>query len=152
MSVIDDLMAYDDIKLFPELYDTSTIIERITGKADLIERQLQRLGMYPQPTNISPSTSAPKPTSVRQINTAQNLHLRVHYPVDREHLQHRPALQMHHLHIHPHSHLYTHNTHLLNPINNKFNTHLLKQILTNPLSHPFQVKNNVYQNLQMVAR
>ena len=39
--VIDDLMAYDDIKLFPELYDTSTIIERITGEADLIKRQLR---------------------------------------------------------------------------------------------------------------
>ena len=38
----------------------------ITGKADLIERQLRRLGMYPQPTNLSPSTStsAPKPTPV----------------------------------------------------------------------------------------
>ena len=40
LPVIDDLTAYDDIKLFPELYDTSTIIEKITGKADLIERQL----------------------------------------------------------------------------------------------------------------
>ena len=40
-SVIDDLTAYDDIRLFPELYDTSTIIERITGEADLIERQLR---------------------------------------------------------------------------------------------------------------
>ena len=40
LPVIDDLTAYDDIRLFPELYDTSTIIERITGKADLIERQL----------------------------------------------------------------------------------------------------------------
>ena len=39
----------------------------------------------------------------RQINKAQNLHLKVHYPVDREHLQHRLALQMHHLHIHLHS-------------------------------------------------
>ena len=37
---IDDLTAYDDIRLFPELYDTITIIERITSKADLIERQL----------------------------------------------------------------------------------------------------------------
>ena len=34
----DDLTAYDDIRLFPELYDTSTIIERITGEADMIER------------------------------------------------------------------------------------------------------------------
>ena len=63
-SAIDDLTTYDDIKLFPELYDTSTIIERITGEADLIERQLRQPGMYPQLPNISPSTSAPKPTSV----------------------------------------------------------------------------------------
>ena len=69
LPVIDDLTAYDDIKLFPELYDTSTIIERITGKADLIERQLQQPGMYPQPTNISPSTSAPKPKSVFETNS-----------------------------------------------------------------------------------
>ena len=41
LPVIDDLTAYDDIRLFPELYDTSTIIERVTGQADLIERQLQ---------------------------------------------------------------------------------------------------------------
>ena len=40
LPVIDDLTAYDDIRLFPKLYDTSTIIERITGEADLIERQL----------------------------------------------------------------------------------------------------------------
>ena len=41
LPVIDDLTAYDDIRLFPELYDTSTIIERIIGEADLIERQLR---------------------------------------------------------------------------------------------------------------
>ena len=67
LPVIDDLTAYDDIRLFPELYDTSTIIERVTGKADLIERQLRQLGMYPQPTNLSLSTSnPPKPTSIFQ--------------------------------------------------------------------------------------
>ena len=37
LPVIDELMAYDIIKLFPELYDTSTIIERVTTEADLIE-------------------------------------------------------------------------------------------------------------------
>ena len=37
LPVIDKLMAYNDIKLFPELYDTSTIIERVTTEADLIE-------------------------------------------------------------------------------------------------------------------
>ena len=41
LPIIDDLTAYDDIRLFPELYNTSTIIERITGEADLIERQLR---------------------------------------------------------------------------------------------------------------
>ena len=41
LPVIDGLTTYDDIKLFPELYDTSTIIERITAEVDLIERQLQ---------------------------------------------------------------------------------------------------------------
>ena len=67
LPVIDDLTAYDDIRLFPELYDTSTIIERVTGEADLIERQLRQPGMYPQPTNLSPSTSnPPKPTSIFQ--------------------------------------------------------------------------------------
>ena len=99
----------------------------------------------------------------QQINKAQNLHLKVHYPVDREHLQHQLALQMHHLHIHLHSHSYTHNTnprflhphstHHQNPINNKFNTHLLKQMLTSLLSFPFQMKkNSAYPNLQIIAR
>ena len=37
LPVIDELTAYNDIRLFPELYDTSTIIERVTAKADLIE-------------------------------------------------------------------------------------------------------------------
>ena len=35
--VIDELTAYDDIRLFPELYDTNTIIERVTAEADLIK-------------------------------------------------------------------------------------------------------------------
>ena len=37
LPVIDELTAYDDIKLFPELYDTGMIIERVTAEADLIE-------------------------------------------------------------------------------------------------------------------
>ena len=41
LPVIDDLTAYNDIRLFLELYDTGTIIERVTGKADLIEQQLR---------------------------------------------------------------------------------------------------------------
>ena len=56
LPVIDELTAYDDIKLFPELYDMSTIIERVTAEADLIEQQLRRPGMYPQHTDFSQNT------------------------------------------------------------------------------------------------
>ena len=68
LPAINGLTAYDDIRLFPELYDTTTIIERITSEADLIKRQLQQLGMYPLHTNPLPSTSAfiPRPTSTFQ--------------------------------------------------------------------------------------
>ena len=41
LPVIDKLTAYNNIKLFPELYDTSTIIERVTAEADLIEQHLR---------------------------------------------------------------------------------------------------------------
>ena len=66
--VIDGLTTYDDIQLFPELYDTTTIIERVTGEADLIERQLRQQGMYPLPKTPLPSTSSfvPRPTPTFQ--------------------------------------------------------------------------------------
>ena len=41
LPVIDELTAYDDIKVFPELYDTNTIVERVTAEADVIEQQLK---------------------------------------------------------------------------------------------------------------
>ena len=69
LPVINDLTAYDDIRLFPELYDTSTIIERITGKADLIKRQLRRPGTYPLHTNSLPSPSTFEPISPQQVTT-----------------------------------------------------------------------------------
>ena len=47
LPVIDELMAYDDM---------STIIERVTTEADLIERQLKRPGMYPQHIDLSQNT------------------------------------------------------------------------------------------------
>ena len=64
LPVTDSLTTYDDIQLFPELYDTTTIIERVTGEADLIERQLRQPGMYPPPKTPLPSTSGfvPRPT------------------------------------------------------------------------------------------
>ena len=56
LPVIDNLRAYDDIQLFLEMYDTKTIIERVTGETDLIERQLKQPGMYPLPKTPLPST------------------------------------------------------------------------------------------------
>ena len=73
LPVIDELTAYDDIKLFPELYDTSTIIERVTTEADLIERQLRQPGMYPQHTDFSQPTSIqPKTTPTSQSTLTNN--------------------------------------------------------------------------------
>ena len=68
LPVIDGLTTYDDIQLFPELYVTTTIIERVTGEADLIERQLRQPGMYPLPKTPLPSTSGfvPRPTPTFQ--------------------------------------------------------------------------------------
>ena len=123
LPVIDELTAYNDIKLFQELYDMSTIIERVTAEADLIERQLRQPGMYPQHTDFSqPTSNLPKITPNSQSTStkiAEILHLRVHYPVGREHWLHRPVLQMHHPHKHHprrlqhhinHKSLQTHNT------------------------------------------
>ena len=68
LPVIDGLTTYDDIQLFPELYDTTTTIERVTGEADLIKRQLRQPGMYPLPKTPIPSTSGfvPRPTPTFQ--------------------------------------------------------------------------------------
>ena len=68
LPVIDGLTTYDDIQLFPELYNTTTIIERVTGEADLIKRQLRQPGMYPLPKTPLPSTSGfvPRPTPIFQ--------------------------------------------------------------------------------------
>ena len=68
LPVIDSLTTYKDIQLFPKLYDTTTIIERVTSEADLIERQIRQPGMYPSPRTPLPSTSGfvPKPSSTFQ--------------------------------------------------------------------------------------
>ena len=68
LPIINSLTAYNDIQLFPELYDTTTIIERVTGEADLIKRQIRQTGMYPLPKIPLPSTSGfvPRPTPTFQ--------------------------------------------------------------------------------------
>ena len=68
LPVIDGLHAYNDIQLFPELFDTAAVIERVTSEADLIEKQLNRSGMYPFPRTPLPCTSGfiPRPSSMFQ--------------------------------------------------------------------------------------
>ena len=68
LPVIDNLTTYNDIQLFPKLYDTTSIIERVTGEAALIERQLRQPGMYPPPKTPLPSTLGfvPRPTPTFQ--------------------------------------------------------------------------------------
>ena len=64
LPVINGLHTYDDIQLFPELFDTAAVIERVTSEADLIEKQLNRNGMYPLP-----QTHLPSPSSTFQLIT-----------------------------------------------------------------------------------
>ena len=75
LPVIDELTAYDDIKVFPELYDTNMIVEWVTTEADLIERQLKRLGKYPQHIDLPQTTpnlpkAKPQPTSSNDSNNS----------------------------------------------------------------------------------
>ena len=89
LPVIDSLTTYDDIQLFPKLYDATTIIERVTGEADPIERQLEQPGMYPPPKTPLPSTldfvlrptptfqpiapaALPEPVNTHHTNKQQN--------------------------------------------------------------------------------
>ena len=68
LPVINGLHVYNDIQLFPKLFDTSAVIERITSEADLTEKQLNRSGMYPLPQTPLPCTSGyiPRPSSTFQ--------------------------------------------------------------------------------------
>ena len=71
LPVIDELTAYDNIKVFPELYDTNTIVERVIAEADLIERQLKRPGMYPQNIDL-PQTTPNLPKAKSQPTSSNN--------------------------------------------------------------------------------
>ena len=68
LPVINGLHAYNDIQLFPELFDTAAVIERVTSEADLIEKQLNRNDLYPFAQTPLPCTSGfiPRPSSMFQ--------------------------------------------------------------------------------------
>ena len=48
------------------MFVTSAVIKRVTSEADLIEKQLNRSGMYPLPQTPLPCTSGfiPRPSSI----------------------------------------------------------------------------------------
>ena len=122
--------------------------------------------MYPQPTNPSPSTStsAPRPTSIFEPSSPQQL-------TDNQNTESSPQSSLScgqrtppgssstsdapSPHTPPQPFVHSQQqpriptpTHHQNPINHKtFDIHLLKQMLTHLLSLPFQMKNNsVYPN------
>ena len=124
--------------------------------------------MYPQPTNLSPSTStsAPKPTAIFEPNSTDKQSTESSPQSSLPCVQRTPAASTSSFSDAPSSHTppqpFVHSLHQpqipiptqhQNPINNKFNIHLLKQMLTSLLSLPFQMKNNsVYPNPQRIAR
>ena len=65
LPAINGLHTYEDIQLFPELFDTAAVIGRVTSEADLIKKQLNRSCMYPLPQTPLLCTSGyiPRPSS-----------------------------------------------------------------------------------------
>ena len=154
LPVIDELTAYDDIKLFPELYDMSTVIERVTAEADLIERQL-----YPQHTDFSQPTpnlpkTNPQPTSSnnsRNSSPQNSLPCGQRTPAASTSSSDAPSSQTPPQTFTPsHQPQFPTKTQHTSPSPHK-HIHPQKQILTSLLSLPLQEKiNNVYQSLQLV--
>ena len=85
LPAIDGQHAYDDIQLFPELFDMPAVIERITSKADLIVKQLNRSCMYILTLLclLHHHLQQEQPSHIRH-NRPRNPHQAVHYHVDRE--------------------------------------------------------------------
>ena len=146
LPVIDGLCTYDDIQLFPELFDTTIVIERVISEVDLIEKQLNRRGMYPLPQTLLPSTSGfvPRPNSAfrpitpvtNSLNQHQAMeHLQtVHFLVDRAHLllqQGQITPRVLHLSNPLYQYHSPNNHHLLNCSNSYHCFQSLTQALTN---------------------
>ena len=55
--MIDPLVAYEEVKQFPELFDAKEVVSRISTEVDIIERQMHQPGMYPILQLPVPTTS-----------------------------------------------------------------------------------------------
>ena len=66
LPAIDGLHAYNDIQLFPELFDTSAVIERVTSEANLIEKQLHRNGITLDAPSLTTGGVAAKQPQAQQ--------------------------------------------------------------------------------------
>ena len=93
LPVIDELMAYDDIKVFPELYDTNTIVEQVTAEADLIERQLKRPTSSNNSNNSAPQSSLPCGQRTLAVSTSSSdaPSTQTPYTSPHPHKQHTPS-------------------------------------------------------------
>ena len=74
LPVIDGLHAYNDIQLFPKLFDTSAVMERVTSEADFIEKQLNRSDMYPLPQTLYHVFLVSSPDPVQHLGLLHQLH------------------------------------------------------------------------------
>ena len=73
LPLIDLLTAHEEIAKFPELFDVHEEVSRVTTEVDILERHMQRPGMYPLPQSPIPTTSGFVPH--RPSSTFKPIHL-----------------------------------------------------------------------------
>ena len=143
LPVVNNLRAYDNIQLFLKLYDTTTIIERVTG--EVLRVLYQNL-----PPHFSLSHQIHLQRQLLPITQTTHKVLKhrqgVQYPVDNRPPENQQALTVHHLNMHHHSRLCLHNLlhqghltqathpHTLNPT--RHHNHLPPHKCTTHHQHP----------------
>ena len=58
---IDSLTAHEEIPKFPELFDVHEAVSRVATEVDILERHMQRPGIYPLLQSPIPTTSGIAP-------------------------------------------------------------------------------------------
>ena len=180
LPVIDNLRAYDDIQLFPKLYDTTTIICTLYLKLHCLLLQVSYQNLPPHFSLLHQIHHRRRLLPITQTtHKVLKHHQRVQYPVDNRRPVSQQALTVHHLNTHHHSWLCLHNLphfshltqathpHTLNPtkhqnhlpLHNLNSSLLLEQMLTHLPSLSFQLQKHnlcpahhskIYPNQQMV--
>ena len=142
LPTIDGLQAYDDVQLFPELYDTTAVIEQITSEIDLLRNsskdrvctlyhlhhyhqfQVSSQGHLPHSNPYHPRESQQLRHHDHQTNhrrtTALEHHQAVHYLVDKTCLRTHPVPLMNpqvgHHSTHPNKYYHSLTPHQQHPL------------------------------------